>query len=92
MRIELDCRQMTDKQTAHAYLKQMLSLPDYYGKNLDALYDVLTERGEEMELVVYHWLELKSQLGDYGVSLLETLREASEENPKLEVTLAKFYD
>ena len=92
MRIELDCRCMTDKQTAHSYLKQMLSLPDYYGRNLDALYDVLTERGEETELVVYHWQELNSLLGGYGISLLETLRVASEENPKLEVTLASFYE
>ena len=91
MRIELDCRQMTDKQAAHAYLKQTLSLPDYYGNNLDALYDVLTEWAEPAELVLTHWRLLGSQLGDYGVSLLETLREASEENPSLEVTLAEDY-
>ena len=88
MRVELDCRKMTDKQAAHAYLKQELSFPEYYGNNLDALYDVLTELGEQTELVLKNWHALTEQLGGYGVSLLETLREASEENPNLEVTLA----
>lgn len=88
MRMELDCRQMTDKQAAHAYLKQELSFPEYYGNNLDALFDVLTERSQQTELVLKNWRELSAQLGSYGVSLLETLRQASEENPDLEVTLA----
>ena len=55
---------------------------------LDALYDVLTERGEQTELVLKNWRALSEQLGGYGISLLETLRQASEENPHLEVTLA----
>ena len=88
MRIELDCRNMVDKPAAHAYLKQMLSLPEYYGNNLDALYDVLTERREDVSLVLLHWRQLGAQMGAYGMSLLETLRQASEENPKLEVILA----
>lgn len=91
MHIELDCREMTDKQTTHAYLKQMLQLPEYYGNNLDALYDVLTDRAESTELVLKHWQCLHEQLGGYGVSLMETMRQASEENPKLEVTLAEDY-
>ena len=88
MVIELDCREMTDKPALHAYLKEKLALPEYYGKNLDALYDVLTERSQQTELVLKNWRELSAQLGSYGVSLLETLRQASEENPNLEVTLA----
>ena len=87
MRIELDCRQMTDRQAAHAYLKQKLSLPEYYGNNLDALFDLLTEREEETALVLLHWQQLDDLLSSYGGVLLDTLREASEENPKLEVIL-----
>ena len=63
MRVELDCRKMTDKQAAHAYLKQELSFPEYYGNNLDALYDVLTELGEQTELVLKNWHALTEQLG-----------------------------
>ena len=87
MRVELDCRKMTDKQATHAYLKQALALPDYYGNNLDALYDLMTDREEETVLVLGYWRQLGLLLGDYGISLLETLREASAAHPKVEIIL-----
>ena len=87
MRVELDCRKMTDRKAAHAYLKQALALPDYYGNNLDALYDLMTDREEETVLVLGYWRQLGALMGDYGISLLETLREASEAHPILEVIL-----
>ena len=42
----LDCREMQGKKKAHAYLAEKLSFPSYYGKNLDALYDCLTDISE----------------------------------------------
>ncbi len=39
----LDGRMMKDREHIHPYLKERLDLPDYYGNNLDALNDVLTE-------------------------------------------------
>ena len=38
----LDASKMVSRQEAHRYLKEQLAFPDYYGKNLDALYDCLT--------------------------------------------------
>ena len=37
-RIALDCARLLERQEAHAYLAEALGLPDYYGRNLDALY------------------------------------------------------
>ena len=37
-------------EEGHNYLKEVLNFPDYYGKNLDALYDCLTEIGVETEI------------------------------------------
>lgn len=39
----LDCARLTDRAAAHAYLQSVLPLPDYYGRNLDALHDCLLE-------------------------------------------------
>jgi hypothetical protein len=36
-----------------------------------------------------YWRQLSDLLGGYGVSLLETIRQASEENPRVEVTLVE---
>lgn len=41
--IELDAQMLNDRKESHIYLAKKLSLPDHYGRNLDALYDCLTE-------------------------------------------------
>ena len=87
MIIELRCSLMTDRKTVHEYLQHQLRLPAYYGKNLDALYDILTERGEETVLRVLESDRLESLLGSYGALLLSTLQEAAEDNPALTVEL-----
>ena len=42
--IVLDGARMDSRQGIHAELKQKLALPEYYGGNLDALNDCLSER------------------------------------------------
>ena len=81
----IDCRLMTDKASAHAYLKDVLSFPAYYGNNLDALYDVLTERNSPFLITIEHTDALKSSLSEYGAALLETFSDAAENNPNLTV-------
>ncbi len=81
----LDCTLMTDRGAAHEYLKQQLRLPDYYGRNLDALYDLLPAEGREVTILLQHTACLGENLGGFGDMLLATLREAAEENPKLTV-------
>lgn len=39
------------KKEGHDYLKRELNFPDYYGKNLDALYDCLCEIECDIELI-----------------------------------------
>ena len=49
----LDCAELSaSRERAHAHLKSELQLPDYYGKNLDALYDCLTSEAEGLEIVL----------------------------------------
>ena len=83
--IVIDGAMMSDRDAAHDYLAQSLSLPDYYGRNLDALYDLLTEHGEPLRLLVRRREALRESLGEYGDALLRTLQEAAESNSALEV-------
>lgn len=55
-RIVLDGNKLADAAGVHGYLKEMLAFPEYYGKNLDALYDCLTEL-DDIEIVIEAPLE-----------------------------------
>ena len=90
MRIELDGRAMTDRERTHEYLASQLQFPAYYGRNLDALYDLLTERGEKVEIRLHHVEEMKRNLGIYGSKLLQTLLEAECDHLPLTVTVCTF--
>lgn len=58
----LDARFLGDKETAHNYLAEQFDFPDYYGNNLDALYDCLTDLGdpEDIPVVITHADDLDS--------------------------------
>ena len=40
--IELDLNTFETKEDVHSFLAEEMEFPEYYGNNLDALYDVLT--------------------------------------------------
>ena len=87
MTVILEGKAMTDRVSALSHLAERLELPTYYGRNLDALYDVLTEIGEETEIILTDPAAVVEQMGKYGEALLATMQEAAEENPRLIVTL-----
>lgn len=53
-RVELLASQMTDKEALHDVLARELELPEWYGRNLDALHDCLMEL-QNVELVLIGW-------------------------------------
>ena len=68
----------------HNYLANQLGFPAWYGRNLDALYDLLTERAEDTELVLVNWPE-EGPLRRF----LPVLLDAAEENSHLHVTIVE---
>jgi ribonuclease inhibitor len=85
--IRLNGAKMVDKIHAHTYLKRKLSLPEYYGENLDALWDCLASEREERTIVISKPSVILNHLGAYGERLINLFIEASEANPSLEVVI-----
>lgn len=77
--ITLDAAMLRERLPAHDYLKEALALPDYYGRNLDALYDCLTEL-DETEI---QFVNLDAAGDSYFSRVLSVFQEAREENPRL---------
>ena len=50
----IDLSGVTTSDELQDLLVKELPLPDYYGKNLDALYDVLTENLQEWNIIFYN--------------------------------------
>jgi len=78
--IVIDGSRMSDRQTAHQHLAERLSFPGYYGRNLDALYDCLTDIRDDTRLTILHSGKLREALGVYGERFLEVLGQAEEDN------------
>ena len=76
--IILDARELVEKEPAHIYLAEMFEFPDYYGRNLDALYDCLTEEGN-----YYIVVEHAEEADGYYEALKYLFMEASEEDDSI---------
>ena len=70
--VELDGNHMVDMY--YPYLKTKLELPDYFGENLDALFDSLTEMVAEISIINSNKMD---------EALLATFKDASSENSYL---------
>ncbi len=86
-KIEIDCSGITTPEQLHEALRQALSFPDWYGNNLDALFDCLTEDFTDRELILRGYHALQYALKDYCEKALYVFKCACEENPHLIVTL-----
>lgn len=85
MELHLDGRQLTDRQLLHEVIARQLQFPDYYGENLDGLWDLLSSWNEPLQIVVEHSGALIGNLGSYGEAVLQLLQDAQEENSVIQV-------
>jgi ribonuclease inhibitor len=79
-KILVNGRKIQDKSDLHDYLIKQFNLPSYYGRNLDALWDVLSSNRILKKITVIHTNYLDTILGDYSKSLLNLFKELSAIN------------
>lgn len=83
----LDGAAITDGEMLHAKLAEGLDFPSWYGGNLDALYDCLTDMDDEIRLSVSNASQLEDALGRYALRFFQVLEDAAAENVCLQVSV-----
>ncbi len=84
----IDLKGIITRDELHETLAKDLSLPDYYGGNLDALYDILTEQGEGWNIIFFNCTDMEKEMPDYLTRLKKMSRQAAEETESLQI---RFY-
>ena len=88
MNVIVDGALILNREMLHDTLSTALRLPAWYGRNLDALYDCLTDVQEETVVVLRDRAALEEHLGGYGRRFMRLLEEVSRENPHLRLETA----
>lgn len=79
MQYILNGQNLSTREAAYDEIASVFALPSYFGRNLDALWDIISCM--EGEIV------LTNAIAGYGETILDLLREAADENPRLTLTI-----
>lgn len=66
----------------HNYLANQLHFPAWYGCNLDALYDCLTDLTADTELTLQNWPQIGAM-----ARAMRVMQDAAEENAHLKISV-----
>ena len=75
----LDGKDMTSRETAYRNIERNMEFPDWFGHNLDALADCLSELEPDTAVIFVNTDALQENLGNYANKVLATFRDISEE-------------
>ena len=83
--VMLDGTTAPTQDALHQHLARELNFPDWYGGNLDALFDCLTSLAEEVALTLDE-ASLGKTLGPYAQRVAKVFARAAEKNTKIHLT------
>ena len=83
--IIIDCSRIQTREDLHRIFRESLSFPAWYGNNLDALYDCLTDISGKVRLL--DWDSAEARLGTYGAKAKKVIATAALHNSKLDLYL-----
>ncbi len=83
----IDLTSVYDPEGFHRRVREVLPVPVWYGDNLDALHDVLTEYGGGWTVRFLHPEGLRAACPRYAASLERLCRNVQKETPGLTAEL-----
>jgi ribonuclease inhibitor len=87
--ITINGKEVKNQAQLHTMIAKELNFPNSYGKNLDALYEVLSADYSGQTMIKIKSVSiLKSKLGaDYVDAMVRAVSDASQDNPKIVLLL-----
>lgn len=82
--VTLNCAGLQDKARLHSVLAEALDFPEWYGNNLDALYDCLTDLENAVHLRLVGW----EQLPEWRTAFEAVMNDAENDCDEFMVTFA----
>lgn len=80
-RFVLDFAEVSSLQELHQYFKKVFDLPEYYGHNMDALWDCLSCRYDENTMIVLKNISaLPKEMSPSVDIMLELFRDLHDED------------
>lgn len=89
MKLTLDLRTLTNPAAIQEYLTEALSFPDYYGKNLDALHDMLASWPYSTNFVLRFPSAPAPEAAAYLPRLLQVFEDSADENRSIQVSVRR---
>ena len=77
MEFIIDLEGAGSEEEVQERIMEALPLPDYYGENLDALYDVLTEYGDGWHIIVRNTDDVDDDVRQYVDDMMGVFEDAS---------------
>lgn len=77
----IDLSGVQDRNSLHLRLREAFAFPAWYGANLDALYDVLTDSPVPVYACLIGWEKLREAKADYFARFVRVLSDVSAELP-----------
>ena len=81
----IDLKGVITRDELHEKLAKELPLPDYYGHNLDALYDVFTEQADGWNVIFYNCDNIKAEMPEYFGNLRRMCQRAVADGDGLNI-------
>ena len=79
-RIKVDCRNIAAPAAFQIYLQYLMSYPGWYGRNLDAMYDMLTEETEPLHMVFLTGEKMAPEMKNYLTRVKQVLEDVRKES------------
>ncbi len=85
----IDLAGVSTKEEFHDRVREGIKTPDYYGNNLDALYDILTEDYDGKTIKVSGWDKAASEMRDYIGKFRKMCCEVCDEYEEIKIIFSE---